>query len=94
MYSMASNDDKDLYKVKCHIRAQCTPPPLKQRESYFLRFDLSSFFNQEKACKVTVDGIAGIFATADYMVPDQFHEYFLSFDSSGAPENKKTNIYK
>ena len=26
--SPSPNNDKDLYEVKCHIRAQCAPPPL------------------------------------------------------------------
>ena len=27
MHSLASNNDKDPYEMKCHIRAQCAPPP-------------------------------------------------------------------
>ena len=29
MHSLASDIDKDTYEVKCHIRAQCAPPPLQ-----------------------------------------------------------------
>ena len=34
MLSPASNNDKDLYEVKCHIRAQCAPPGPGKREDY------------------------------------------------------------
>ena len=34
MHSPASNNDKDLYEVKCHIRAQCAPPGPGKREDY------------------------------------------------------------